>query len=203
MSAPQETTLAVVQTAAASISALAPICIAVILASFLVRICFGSSSSSSSSSAPIPDRFTSIEELRADLNAAGFEGASLVVGIDCTASNEMMGRRTFGGRSLHALCKHDRNPYEAAMISVIETLADIDADDRIPVFGFGSADTTDKRVLPFRGDDGVCDGLAGVLAAYRAKIPQVTLAGPTSFAPLIHKVIELARDDPGRLGDDW
>ena len=81
-------------------------------------------------------------------------------GIDFTKSNEWTGKRSFGGRCLHAISikpfaplsepgasgvttqhhedeKDQGNPYEVAISIIGRTLAEFDSDQKIPTFGFG------------------------------------------------------------------
>ena len=84
------------------------------------------------------------------------------------------------------------NPYEATIAIVGKTLEEFDDDHLIPVFGFGDSTSTDKSVLPLgQGPNSICIGFENVLKAYRRAVPNVILAGPTSFAPLIHKTISI------------
>ena len=41
---------------------------------------------------------------------------------------------------------------------------------------------------------GVCAGFDEVLAAYREVVGTVQLSGPTSFAPLINKAVEIVKE---------
>ena len=51
-----------------------------------------------------------------------------------------------------------------------------------------------------QGEDGVCEGFAGVLEAYEAVTPSVKMSGPTGFAPLIRKAMEIvARTNKARV----
>ena len=51
-----------------------------------------------------------------------------------------------------------------------------------------------------QGEDGVCEGFAGVLEAYAAVTPNVKMSGPTCFAPVIHKAMEIvARTNKVRI----
>jgi E3 ubiquitin-protein ligase RGLG len=67
---------------------------------------------------------------------------------------------------------------------------------RSDLAGFGDKATTDQSVFPLfdeHANPGGCAGIEGVLKEYAARIPNVQLAGPTSFAPAIHKTIELVK----------
>jgi hypothetical protein len=153
-----------------------------------------------------PDRFRSFGEIEDALRRVGLENSQLIIGIDCTKSNTWNGARTFGGRSLHQI-SGVRNPYEQVIEIVGKTLAPFDSDGHIPVFGFGDSVTTNRSVFSFKrnegagednsGSDATCFGFGDALAAYRAVVPTLQLSGPTSFAPIIHKAIEILHRDGG------
>lgn len=83
------------------------------------------------------------------------------------------------------------NPYQQCINIIGRTLAAFDDDGKIPMFGFGDAHTTDKGVFQF--GEGPASGFEDALARYAMVMPSVRLAGPTSFAPVIRKTIELVR----------
>eukprot|EP00698_Gefionella_okellyi_P006535 TRINITY_DN15865_c0_g1_i1.p1 TRINITY_DN15865_c0_g1~~TRINITY_DN15865_c0_g1_i1.p1 ORF type:complete len:280 (+),score=53.09 TRINITY_DN15865_c0_g1_i1:29-868(+) len=143
--------------------------------------------------ARIVDSFKSIGEVQAALHKAGLEASSLIVGVDFTKSNVENGRRSFGGRCLHALGKQ-QNPYEQVIDMVGRTLEVFDDDKLIPCFGFGDVTTSDRAVFPFNEEERPCYRFSEVLARYRELAPHVVLSGPTSFAPLIRKAIQIVRD---------
>lgn len=125
-------------------------------------------------------------------------------------SNEWTGRYSFGGRSLHAISSTP-NPYEQAVSIIGRTLEHFDDDRLIPSFGFGDAATQDMSVFSLREDGQPCRGFQEVLAQYRRVAPLINMAGPcqrsvrplqllicaharpgpTSFAPLIHKALDI------------
>lgn len=93
-----------------------------------------------------------------------------------------------------------------------QTLAPFDDDNLIPVYGFGDVTTTDKRVFPFFPDrykkkilshflkliclflsSSPCNGFEEALQRYNEITPYVTLAGPTSFAPIIRETIRIVQ----------
>jgi hypothetical protein len=159
-----------------------------------------------------PDRFRSFDEVEAALRRAGLESSQLIIGIDCTRSNTWNGAKTFGGRSLHQI-SGSKNPYEQVIEIVGKTLSPFDSDGQIPVFGFGDSSTTNRSVFSFKGSNGAgggegageagagsdatCFGFGDALAAYRAVVPTLQLSGPTSFAPIIRKAIEILQRDGG------
>ncbi|CAH9092291.1 unnamed protein product [Cuscuta epithymum] len=145
----------------------------------------------------IADNYHSLEEVTEALARAGLESSNLIVGIDFTKSNEWTGKRAFGGRSLHDT-GHGLNPYEQAISIIGKTLAAFDEDNLIPCFGFGDASTHDQDVFSFYPDDRFCNGFEEVLSRYREIIPQLRLAGPTSFAPVIEMAMTIVEQSGGQ-----
>ncbi|MES1910939.1 MAG: hypothetical protein MHM6MM_003457 [Cercozoa sp. M6MM] len=146
----------------------------------------------------IADKFKSLSDVTDALREAGLESSNLLIGIDYTKSNEWTGKRSFAGRCLHHIDGSGRmlNPYQRVIRIIGETLASFDDDGEIPVFGFGDVTTGDRAVFsvnPAR-QDGVCFGLDDVLSKYTLVTPSVRLAGPTSFAPLIRRAVEIVRE---------
>lgn len=152
----------------------------------------------------IPDRFTSLEQVTEALRQSGVESSNLILGIDYTASNEYQGKKSFQGRCLHDIKPDLLNPYQRVISIIGRTLSQLDEDGFIPAFGFGDAHTKDVSVFPltpdqlsqpsqyFRCNNGVyCNGFEQVLQVYNAITPHVKLSGPTNFAPMIRKAIEI------------
>ncbi|KVH98995.1 Copine [Cynara cardunculus var. scolymus] len=131
------------------------------------------------------------------LARAGLESSNLIVGVDFTKSNEWTGARSFHRRSLHHI-GDDMNPYEEAISIIGRTLASFDEDNLIPCFGFGDASTHDQEVFSFLPDDKFCEGFEEVLRRYRELVPQLRLAGPTSFAPIIEMAITIVEQSGGQ-----
>ena len=97
----------------------------------------------------------------AALRGAGLEASQLIIGgdtslcirtalpcltrrwftVDFTQSNEWQGQRTFGGRNLHTITS-GKNPYEAVLETIGQTLAVFDEDGQIPTFGCTTAQCT-------------------------------------------------------------
>jgi len=65
----------------------------------------------------------------------------------------------------------------------------------IPAFGFGDTKTTDKTVFGFKSDGSSCQGFQEVLSEYNRITPNIKLSGPTSFAPLIRKAIDIVKEE--------
>ena len=160
-----------------------------------------SSSSSSSkgkaSSAPktgfyaIQDKYTSLDQVQDALRKCGLESSNLIIGVDYTKSNTWTGKNTFGGRCLHDVSAGGMNPYQTVIDIMGRTLEAFDDDKLIPAYGFGDASTSDKAVFSFFPNEQPCVGVAQVLQRYNEITPQVQLSGPTSFAPLIDKAIDI------------
>lgn len=143
----------------------------------------------------IPDQYKSFEELTAALRRAGVEKSQLVVGVDFTASNLQSGKKSFGGRSLHDVSDPSRpNPYMQALGIIAKALWDFDDDHLIPAYGFGDLHTGGSRLFSFMENDEPCKGLVGCTQRYEDIAKTVTLAGPTSFGPLIRQAVKLVRE---------
>ena len=145
--------------------------------------------------AAIPDMYKTIEEVQAALRRQGLESCNLIFGIDFTKSNKWNGKQTFFNQSLHHIDPTGRtmNPYQQAMSICARTLEDFDDDHLIPCFGFGDTTTTDRSVFPFNANGQPCYKIDGVLKRYKAITKNVNLSGPTSFAPIINKAIEIVQ----------
>lgn len=149
----------------------------------------------------IHDHFTSVEQIAKAMRSNGLERANLMVGIDFTASNEWQGRKSFGGRSLHHISIDSKtgkvskwNPYQKVIRTIGETMRDFDDNQRIPVYGFGDEKTKDTAVFPLLDDTSACKNIEEVLSRYTRAVCSVSLSGPTSFAPIIRKAIEVVRE---------
>lgn len=145
----------------------------------------------------IGDDYNSLEQVTEALASAGLESSNLIVGIDFTKSNEWTGARSFQRRCLHDI-GHEPNPYEQAISIIGKTLSSFDEDNLIPCFGFGDASTHDQEVFSFNAEDRFCHGFEEVLSRYRELVPQLRLAGPTSFAPIIEMAITIVEQSEGQ-----
>ncbi|RDX95206.1 E3 ubiquitin-protein ligase RGLG1, partial [Mucuna pruriens] len=145
----------------------------------------------------IADNYNSIDEVTEALARAGLESSNLILGIDCTKSNEWTGRNSFNRKSLHHI-GNGPNPYEQAISIIGKTLAAFDEDNLIPCFGFGDASTHDKDVFSFYPDERFCNGFEEVLSRYREIVPNLRLAGPTSFAPIIEMAMTIVAQSGGQ-----
>jgi len=142
---------------------------------------------------PIADRYATLEEVQTGLRTAGLESSNLILGIDFTKSNEWTGTRTFGGKCLHHL-SNQMNPYQQVISVVGRTLESFDDDKLIPAFGFGDSTTKDRRVFPFFAER-PCHTFQEVLSRYSQITPTISLAGPTSFAPIIYQAINICKEE--------
>ncbi|KAL3681395.1 hypothetical protein R1sor_024351 [Riccia sorocarpa] len=145
----------------------------------------------------IADEFQTLEQVTESLSRAGLESSNLILGVDFTKSNEWTGKRSFGGRSLHAI-GDGSNPYESAIAIIGRTLEKFDEDNLIPCFGFGDVTTHDHSVFSFFQDNRACRGFQEALIRYRQLVPNLRLAGPTSFAPIIEAAIDIVEESGGQ-----
>lgn len=135
--------------------------------------------------------FRDVKDLKDELRQNGVRKLNLILGIDFTASNNWTGKMTFGGKNLHDLSSTGAlNPYEQAISIIGESLQEF-SDGPIPTYGFGCSKTRDSMVFTFNEGDAACRNVQHVLSRYREIVPQVTLAGPTSFAPIIQKACDI------------
>lgn len=94
---------------------------------------------------------------------------------------------------MHDVNTSELNPYQQVIRILGSTLEKFDEDNIIPCFGFGDVTTKDISVFPFR-EEGYCTGFHDVLSAYTQIARRVKMSGPTSFAPLIYKAIDIVRE---------
>uniref|UniRef100_A0A1I8AZZ5 VWFA domain-containing protein n=1 Tax=Meloidogyne hapla TaxID=6305 RepID=A0A1I8AZZ5_MELHA len=145
-------------------------------------------------------KLQSLEALSEAMRKAGLESSNLIFGIDYTASNKYQGERSFSGHSLHSVDEQGiENPYQQVIKIMGRTLAPFAGTEHgIPAFGFGDASTGDWSVFSLNGTpEGECNDLDDVLRIYNQVTPKVDLSGPTNFAPLIYRSMEIcyARKD--------
>ncbi|KAI5579166.1 hypothetical protein POPTR_008G081300v4 [Populus trichocarpa] len=77
-------------------------------------------------------------------------------------------------------------------------MAPFDEDNLIPCFGFGDATTHDQEVFSFHGDHSPCHGFEEVLTCYKKIVPNLRLAGPTSYGPVIEAAIDIVQKSKGQ-----
>ncbi|CAN7121319.1 unnamed protein product [Brassica rapa subsp. narinosa] len=145
----------------------------------------------------ISDDYSSLDQVTEALARAGLESSNLIVGIDFTKSNEWTGARSFNRKSLHFI-GNTPNPYEQAIAIIGRTLAAFDEDNLIPCYGFGDASTHDQDVFSFNPEERFCNGFEEVLGRYKEIVPQLKLAGPTSFAPIIDMAMTIVEQSGGQ-----
>jgi hypothetical protein len=168
------------------------------IVAFVLWVIFADKKKKGKSGAPIhpwaiPDKFSSLGEVREALRGAGLESSDLIVGVDFTKSNEWQGRRTFGGKCLHATVKGRENPYQRVLRIMGGALQHMDDDNFIPAYGFGDSRTTDSGVFSLT-EQGACRGMHDVLLRYGDVAKHVSLSGPTNFGPLIRKAVEVVKE---------
>ena len=143
----------------------------------------------------ILDKYDTMPQLQDALRQAGLESSNLIIGIDYTKSNTWTGKNTFNNQCLHTL--HTQfpiyNPYQRVIDSIGRALEVFDDDRLIPTFGFGDVTTTNKAIFSFNQNEQPCSGVQMVLQRYNEITPSVQMSGPTNFAPLIRKAIDIVK----------
>uniref|UniRef100_A0A4W4EE40 Copine-3 n=1 Tax=Electrophorus electricus TaxID=8005 RepID=A0A4W4EE40_ELEEL len=122
---------------------------------------------------------------------------NFTVGIDFTGSNG----DPRSPDSLHYLSPSGVNQYLNALWSVGLVVQDYDTDKLFPAFGFGAQVPPNFQVshefpLNFNPSSPYCEGVEGIVQAYRTALPQVRLYGPTNFSPIINHVARIAAQQP-------
>ncbi|CAA3003627.1 E3 ubiquitin- ligase RGLG2 [Olea europaea subsp. europaea] len=145
----------------------------------------------------IDDNYSSLDQVKEALAQSGLESSNLIIGIDFTKSNEWMGKHSSNEKSLHHIGE-GLNPYQHAISIIGSTLSAFDEDNLIPCFGFGDVTTHDQDVFSFYPDNKPCNGFEEVLSRYREIVPNVRLAGPTSYAPIIETAIGVVDKSGGQ-----
>jgi hypothetical protein len=149
----------------------------------------------------IKDRFETYDQLEEELRKEGLESSNLIVGVDFTRSNETNGGLPFyPSPNLHSITPTP-NLYQQVISIMGKTLEHFDDDRYIPTYGFGDSSTTDRAVFPFltdqfTGQERYCCTFGEVLNVYNTIVNEIALgkmrmSGPTNFAPLINKAIEI------------
>jgi hypothetical protein len=121
---------------------------------------------------------------------------NLAIAIDFTLSNG----NPNDPESLHYF-DPNKNQYLQAIHQVGSILQYYDSDKSIPVFGFGASlpPVTNRASHCFAVNGDIfnpeCDGLQGVIDAYRHAIPNVTFYGPTHFSQVIKTMSDMAENE--------
>lgn len=119
---------------------------------------------------------------------------NFTVGVDFTGSNG----DPRSPNSLHYMSQDGLNQYLSALWSVGNVVQDYDTDKLFPAFGFGAKLPPDYQTanhefaLNFNPANPFCQGVQGIVEAYRMVLPQLRLSGPTNFSPLINHVAGIA-----------
>ncbi|KYO40976.1 copine-4 [Alligator mississippiensis] len=118
---------------------------------------------------------------------------NFTVGIDFTGSNG----DPKSPDSLHFISPNGINEYLIAIWSVGNVVQDYDTDKLFPAFGFGAQVPPNFQVshefaLNFNPNNPYCEGVQGIVDAYRQALPQIQLYGPTNFSPIINHVARFA-----------
>ena len=121
---------------------------------------------------------------------------NLVVAIDFTASNGDPRQPN----TLHYTDPNrtSMNSYQRAIYSVGNILTHYDSDKMYPVYGFGAKIPPQYHVshcfpINFNWQAPEVYGVQGILQAYQHSLSQITLHGPTNFAPIITVTANEAR----------
>jgi hypothetical protein len=155
------------------------------------------------------DDYDTLEQVETAIREAGLESADVIFGIDFTKSNIYNGKRSFGGKCLHHIDPNDpdaENPYEFVLKTCAKSIKDYDDDNMYPLYGFGDLTTKDHSVFNLHQHNDECDGYDELLSCYRQSalsIDQpngIALNGPTSFAPMINKAIDIVKQ--GKSGKE-
>lgn len=83
--------------------------------------------------------------------------------------------------------------YEQALTAVGDILQEYDTDKQFPVLGFGGYFSPSTGALHdfhvnLNPENPYCNGVQGVVSAYRNCLQMIKLHGPTNFAPVIRHV---------------
>ncbi|KFP98560.1 Copine-1, partial [Leptosomus discolor] len=118
---------------------------------------------------------------------------NFTVGVDFTGSNG----DPRSPDSLHYISPDGINEYLIAIWSVGSVVQDYDTDKLFPAFGFGaqvppSWQVSHEFALNFNPSNPYCQGIQGIVDAYRQILPQIRLYGPTNFSPIINHVARFA-----------
>ncbi|XP_071823026.1 copine-8-like isoform X2 [Apostichopus japonicus] len=118
---------------------------------------------------------------------------NFTVAVDFTASNGDPRQAT----SLHYMNPYQPNHYLRALRSVGDVIQDYDTDKLFPALGFGARVPPHMTVshefyMNGRSDNPFCQGIDGVIEAYKMSLSRVQLYGPTNFAPVINHVASFA-----------
>ncbi|CAI5745942.1 unnamed protein product [Peronospora destructor] len=146
---------------------------------------------------PIPDKYTSVEEVQNALRQVGLQSSDLIIAVDFTESNLVKGEATFEGRSLHYIDKTGRiaNPYQTVISAIARVFELFDDDDSIPTFGYGGYPERPVAERYFSFVEGQGCELDEVLQRYFSIASTMELNSSASFVPVIYEAIKMAKKD--------
>eukprot|EP01080_Neovahlkampfia_damariscottae_P009744 gene9744-2071_t len=148
------------------------------------------------------ENFEFLDDIQKILELSGLDNLNLIFGIDYTFSNEVRGRKTFGGKSLHSIEDGIWNHYQSVILMVGKTLEKIDENSIIPFFGFGDKTSGADSVFLLTPNDKqklYCDGYKDVLDSYCRITPTIKFNAQTNFAPLIKKSVEILKNNKEKI----
>lgn len=125
-----------------------------------------------------------------DYLRGGWCDFGLICAVDFTSSNG--DPRQPGSR--HYMMSSKPNEYEAAMRTVANMLSSYSSDTRIPAYGFGANLPPKYNVshcFPISEHelgDPFCNGVEGLIHAYKATLNRIQLFGPTMFSEVLRTV---------------
>ena len=117
----------------------------------------------------------------------------MVTAIDYTASNGDPN----SPQSLHSM--GPQNQYIQALHNVGGIIEPYDSDRTFPCFGFGGIPrmmgSAVSHCFPINGNlqNPEIFGVENIVAMYQQTLPNITLAGPTLFAPLLEQFLNYTR----------
>ncbi|XP_076818509.1 copine-3-like isoform X2 [Clavelina lepadiformis] len=118
---------------------------------------------------------------------------NFTVGIDFTGSNG----DPRSPDSLHFMNPRTPNEYLQALLAVGAVVQDYDSDKLYPALGFGAKLPMTNQVshefaLNFQPNNPYCQGIDGIVEAYKQAVSQIQLWGPTNISPIINHVARFA-----------
>ena len=122
-----------------------------------------------------------------------------MIAIDFTGSNGAPTEQ----ESLHSIQPRVMNDYERAIISCGNIVAYYDYDQLFPVFGFGAVipgEESANMCFPINSQDNPeIYTINGVLEEYHKKVMDATFSGPTYFAPILRRTIDMIKTSQDNL----
>ena len=122
---------------------------------------------------------------------------ALDIGIDFTGSNGDPDDED----TLHCRLPNmkKRNPYERAILSCANIMANYDFDQLFPVYGFGAVIKGHKNPsmcfnINFQEDPNI-QFVDNIMKEYYAVLDKIYFSGPTCFAPIINKIISQIKEE--------